>query len=189
MLYLVFIYCSPNVNNTIEVKHGIVEFNSIEGIVPFKTTKSDLINSLGSPAGSKDSGDLRFYYYDAIGIRAVLNKNSNLIIQVDAYDSTWNYYGNSSFKLYPYEGTNGLKIGSRLYTTTDLQTILDSADTYGGSEYILNGNKLGIYNNVYNKSQNAFLKMNFYFKTNNLAFDVLDKTIVRVSIFKDYCYN
>jgi hypothetical protein len=181
---ILFINCLPTLNDFIEENHGIIENLSIEGVIPSESSISDFYRTLGNPSQITDSLNRQYFYYYKKGFRIVINKSNDIVVQVDAFDSTWNHINNNSnYISYPYESINGLKLGSINYTTTNLHKYLESLQGYGLSEVNINGNKVGIYNTF------TKLNMNYYFNTNDIAFDVLNKPIVRVSIYSDYCEN
>ncbi len=186
---LVFTFSTDRDKNSIEpkdeIEHGIIDFYSIEEIVPDVTTKEQVKDKLGYPDGTRETDERLYYYYPKFGIRVAVLKINGLVDGISAYGDHWSYnYSNSSgsYTPYEYETDTGLSLEDQDDTMNDVINLYGQPK----AKFTLNDSitsEMYPRGYIYTKDSLGLLfTMNFYFVGSDTN-DYKNKPITLISLW------
>jgi hypothetical protein len=102
-----------------EIKHGIIDLFSIEGIIPGTTSMDEVGRIAGDAAYADSTANYIYWHFPGYGLKIGFLRATKIVSSVHAYDNGWSFViGTSTYQYspYPYPSARGLMIG---FTTMD----------------------------------------------------------------------
>lgn len=114
--------------------HGVSNLNTVEGIKVDADKSSKIIALLNEPDYIADSSDglSKIWYYPSKGLAIYVNKETNIVDQIDMFDYHYSYTDNNKvktyFTTYPYKIVNDWNLNDINYT---IELVVEEYGTAG----------------------------------------------------------